>query len=698
MELYKGGKDYELFLFKTVYQYLCDHRLTSKVTCMMEGKPEQFDAYLVGPFIFGFASKPSNLQLLIYTPHYCTQLDKQNSVLIFSPISAFLKNQIILKVDDGNAKAWYKSIIEARHFLLIITPQQVPPVSIIAKYFNTTKQTSETVDLNIFGSEITLRIPSEPVIKFSMEKQNLVAVTASESPLIPRESFFYSFAIAFRKMPDCFIVCPSLDQFVFAFVSLDINIMLHSRKKQKSMWKLSNPFLKSTQLVDNFSLVSDLKDPITNVSFSANTERMKPSIKIPEAASTKLKVIDVDSAKRTVIVASRQSENNNNNMNYGIRDKVFVENVIPDVQEDAFDKAIEELRETITVTEDPKINLKKESRQKEFMSQSGEELANVMYFRPIADPKLLFICQKIGINFTNPVFSINGEEELKLLRKQTNIRDLSICIASMLVNGAQEEIVVSKIPVICEKEEKLMACFPSSDLPAFTILTIFISRLCHNEHIVHFINLFSSATMIRKTIYRDDAICSSALFLELLAKTVAEKLPFTSRNTTNEQVFPLPFARRERFEYLVRSCALKAKNDPTNESVIAELIFHVVQFFAQGLESGSDIWKLFEVCCKSKEQFDGKQMMCAAEKFVSPMNKSSIGKFANVILVGLQCGQLYLWVLFIGRIAKNSNFYKSSSPALVTENIVIVADSLYKLVNIMFDVDSKCLNRYPQLQ
>ena len=91
-------------------------------------------------------------------------------------------------------------------------------------------------------------------------------------------------------------------------------------------------------------------------------------------------------------------------------------------------------------------------------------------------------------------------------------------------------------------------------------------------------------------------------------------------------------------------------------------------------------------------------MMCAAEKFVSPMKKSSIGKFANVILVGLQCGQLYSWVLFIGRIAKTRDFYKSSSPALVTENIVIVADSLYKLVNIMFDVDSKCLNRYPQLQ
>ena len=90
----------------------------------------------------------------------------------------------------------------------------------------------------------------------------------------------------------------------------------------------------------------------------------------------------------------------------------------------------------------------------------------------------------------------------------------------IIMKEQNEQTIQENNKVICEKEPKILACFPGNDVSSFEKLCIFISRLYVIEKLCDFLNIFHNLNKLRNLIYRDDGFCKGELFLENLSKKI----------------------------------------------------------------------------------------------------------------------------------------------------------------------------------
>lgn len=678
----------ELKLMKMIFPQLASIRLERKLTCSVDGRPDVVDFNLIGPFIFCSGVKPSNLQLIIYIPHYSVSLNKKDHVLNFLSLSPFGSTEIKFFVPkEFNISSIHKLIIKTTQMLYEIDPIRIPPLSILPKCYNLTTHTMQPMEINAVESELVLNF--EQKTKYYLEKQNINILTAQDLIGVPKEYFYVSFMIVFRKLNEYLVVCDSIDQFMFSFITIDFKIYSISSRKTAIPIKLAAPFPKKNQLIcENINFVSEFNDPMQhNISTTPDLKYID-SIPVPMKAAENLEILNFNhKISRTILLHSSLNHKNQ------LYDTKIIESQIPDVvSSKAFEEEIKNIQNQIDTTQESiKIKpLHENYPSREFMTQSGSELSAVMYFRPIADPKLIFLCQKIGIPFENPVFSMNGEEELNQLSRQKTLNDMAVLVASILINGTTDVIFLSKIPQICNNDQSIMNCLPTTNISPFSKIAIFIARLIKSLRLQKFIQMLSSSFDLRKSLYREDGMCSSTLFLEQLKSKVT--VYFSKQQPPLNNAYPLPFSNRERYEYLIRSIIPKARED---ENSAIQLIFYIVQFFMQKIKDPSKLIEILSTTIQSIDDENQRVMMVASISSAMKNKQSILGKFAFTLLKGLECGQLYLWILYLGKdIMRNKHFYNADAPATNIENIVIISDSLFKLSGVMFDINPNLLNKY----
>ncbi|EAY01071.1 hypothetical protein TVAG_481410 [Trichomonas vaginalis G3] len=671
---------------KTIYPSLESIRLESKATCTIENKEESIDIYLIGPFLFGLGIKPSNFQLIFYSPHFCSTLDRQKLTITFIPNSPFFHSKILLALPSTEiAIQWHKFFIKINDIIHKIPQNKIPPVSILAKVYNKTTNSINTADVNVFGEQIRIKEQNQKPVKFEIQTQNINCVLALEMPTPPKDYYFTSFAVVYRKFGDLYVICDSIDQLMFTFISIDLTIWNIRKQKTEIKLKMAQPFSKKN------NLQNDLPQFICDMNINNTLELPKTPeltfvsrVPIPEKASNSVEIIDFNrEVHRTIIlqpfkIKSNFQENQNNEI------------PIEDIPKNAFREEIEKIRNSIEISNNVEVKVPQEKVTKEFMQQSASELSSCMYFRPICDPRLIFLCQKIGIPFNNPVFSLNGQKELDQIASFKTLSELSVFISSILINGTTDTMLLSKIPLLCANDKNILESLPNLKMSPFSKLTIFVSRLIKTLRMKKFVELLMNNHQLRKTIYREDAMCNSPIFLEKLKERVT--VYFSKASTPCFDVYPLPFATRERYEYLIRSIVPKAEKDP---ELAGRLIFYLVKFFTLNLKNGK-ILQIVDLTMKIIKDENQRQMLNASYQFAIKNKESDLGKFAMTLLKGLECGQLYVWVLYIGKaIMSNKSMYNEEAPALDPENIVIISDSIIKLAGVIFDFDIDILDKFP---
>lgn len=87
--------------------------------------------------------------------------------------------------------------------------------------------------------------------------------------------------------------------------------------------------------------------------------------------------------------------------------------------------------------------------------------------------------------------------------------------------------------------------------------------------------------------------------------------------------------------------------------------------------------------------------MDAALKSVENSDMSPRMMFARAALLGLECGQLYAWVLVMG--ASSDGFYEKDAPCRNIEQLVSVADALFSLNGVFLEIPPQCLEKYKNL-